>query len=363
MLESKKTVLHVIDTLGRGGAETLLVGYVRELKDYNHILVYLSENNEFENELQDVNVIKLGFSRKTTLLLYSLKLYNIIKMYKVDLIHSHLYWSTIIARLSNLKKIPHFFSIHNKINETVFTKHPYTKVLEKLTYSKSQTGLAVSNAVKEDYIHSIKPAGDIKVLYNYIEDKFFEQASSLPVKPKSNAKLKLVSVGNLKHQKNYPFLIKAFSKLNNQSVCLDIYGAGPMYNELMDLINKYQLSETVRLQGSVPHLEEVLPTYDAFVMASTVEGFGLAPIEAMAMGLPLLLSNINVLQEVASSHAFYFDAYNSDEFVTLIHSIIKQEVDLYSHVHEGRKYAHGFAKRKYLEELSNLYCNALKGVS
>jgi glycosyltransferase involved in cell wall biosynthesis len=359
IMKGRETILHVIDSLGRGGAETLLVGYVKELTAYNHVLVYLTGDNEFENDLQGIKVIKLDFANKLLLPFYSLKLFKIIRDNCVGIIHSHLYWSTIVARLANLGQLPHYFSIHSKINEAIFSKYPYTKIIEAVTYNKNQIGIAVSGAVKEDYIAAMKPKGEVRVLYNYVEDKFYKNKMPISFRPVKNA-LKLVAVGNLKEQKNYPFLIKAFSLLKERPVSLDIYGSGPLYNELQSLIDKFQVSASVTLKGSVSNLENILPFYDAFVMASTVEGFGLAPIEAMAMGLPLLLSDINVLREVASQYAFYFNPYDVIDFVKLINTIINHEVEVDMHVFEGMEYTEAFAKKKYLRELSYLYNKALK---
>jgi len=114
--------------------------------------------------------------------------------------------------------------------------------------------------------------------------------------PKSNA-IKLVAVGRLMYRKGHKYLIQAMQHLiiKHPTITCDIYGDGPMYQELNDMINAYNLNDHVFLKGYSDHdfFEQVLDQYDIFVHPSFGENFykeGIPNVlmETMAMGFPVI---------------------------------------------------------------------------
>jgi glycosyltransferase involved in cell wall biosynthesis len=68
------------------------------------------------------------------------------------------------------------------------------------------------------------------------------------------------------------------------------------------------------LKGQVSNIHEVLTQYDLFVMPSLFEGFSLSVLEAMAVQLPMLLSDIPSFREQCADTAIYFDLNDSNDF-------------------------------------------------
>jgi len=143
--------------------------------------------------------------------------------------------------------------------------------------------------------------------YNCIDNKVFNIRQR-----KSNSNGKIVCVARLVPIKNIKNLLRAwkFIEENNSSCELIIIGDGPLYNELNDFAKTMGL-QRMKLLGSVPN--EQLPLYlydaDAFVLPSWSESWGLVVNEAMAAGLPVLLSNkINaantLLKEGVNGYSF-----------------------------------------------------------
>lgn len=302
-----KTILHFIFDLGRGGAETMLVRILKELKEYQNIVVTLYGNNHFGDELECSEYINLQQSSLLAFPSTAKKLNHIIQTRKVDLVHSHLFWPTVIARLGVPENIPLITTIHAFINSSLEYKHWWVRWLDRYSFKKRKsTIIGVSRGALKEYLQfHEQPPESGTVIYTFADTSKF----NIQREPEKNRKgLKLVSAGALRKQKNLPFLIEALKKVNRQDIILDIYGTGPLEDSLHKQIRK--TGARVTLKGETPHLEKILPQYDILIMSSLFEGFSLAVLEAMAIRLPLLLSNIPSFREQCEHTAMYFSLNN-----------------------------------------------------
>ena len=326
----KKTILYIIDSLaGIGGAEIMMVAPLREIhNNYNIILVTLYPDNIYkENFFLGDEQICLQMRSRKDILIVAERLKKIIKEYKVDLVHSCLYWSVVIARLACNKKILHVFSLATMMTEHIYTHKwysGYTQVIDKITYKKNQVVIAPTHEVLIDFDKAIGIKGKAEVLYNFVSDEFFKNQIEHTY---SNGTLKLAAVGNLKDVKNYQLLIDAFKLLKSYPVSLDIYGGGSLIHNYQAQIDEYKLS--IYLKGIHNKIYEVLPLYNGFVMSSFHEGFGISAAEAMAAGLPLLLSDIKVFREISENNALFFDPYKPQSFAEAVIQILNKETDEY----------------------------------
>jgi len=114
----------------------------------------------------------------------------------------------------------------------------------------------------------------------------------------------------------------------------------------------------VKLKGKEKKIETILHQYDLFVMASSYEGYGLALAEAMASGLPVLISDIPVFREVAGEAAFYFSLTDVSDFarqLTLIYDL-KQKGDLTAWSNRSKARAREIASKEiYFKKLKSIY--------
>ena len=110
----------------------------------------------------------------------------------------------------------------------------------------------------------------------------------------------LVTVGNLDFVKNHRYLLDVLAETRSagESFTLDVFGEGPLHNELVRQIEALGLDEHVRLRGFRPDVRTLLPGYRACVHASYSESSSLAIIEAMAAGLPIVAGNIGPIAEL-----------------------------------------------------------------
>lgn len=101
---------------------------------------------------------------------------------------------------------------------------------------------------------------------------------------------KIVSVGRLEEQKNFPMLLRAFAIAaeNRPELSLDIYGAGSLKEELNELISQLKLDGRVFLRGRTDCIDQTLCQYDLFILPSDFEGMPNSLMEAMGVGLPCI---------------------------------------------------------------------------
>ncbi len=210
----------------------------------------------------------------------------------------------------------------------------YWKTLQKQTLHSATRVIAISQATADDLIRFYQlPAEKIRVIYPAIAHHF---------KPASNQEIQnvrhkyglenpyLIHVGRLDRKKNIPFLIESFAnfrKQANQEVNLAL--VGEVYPKSIDAtiqptLERCQLGEAVRFTGRVP--DQDLPALYSGAVASVLtslhEGFGLAPIEAMACGTPLIAYSSGAIPEMAGGAALLIDRLDSIQFSAAMTEII-----------------------------------------
>ena len=349
--KSSVNLLHVIDGLGVGGAEMLVVTLLKNLRGYNLHLIVLGKPDTLVKEIPSFcKVTILDFKTYRDLPSCSLSIRRYIKKNKIQVVHSHLYWSNVATRLATPGDVHIFNCIHNISSMASYTANRLSLYLEKLTYRQRHHIIAVSKTVLDDFNQWVGLKGPSTVLYNIIADEFF---TAEPKKFFTKEKIKLVAVGNLRKQKNYPYMLKAFQSMPSH-VSLDIYGIGPLKEDIEKEIAEHHLN--ISLRGIQPNMHKVLRQYDAFVMCSTHEGLSVALLEAMSSGLPAFLSDIPVQHESCENAAEYFDLNDPHAFVKKLLDTFNDEERLKQMSQLGIERAASMARKEnYIKKLEALY--------
>lgn len=356
----KKKIVHFIFNLGRGGAETMLVRVIRELNEYENVVVTLFPMNHFGDELKCDKLICLNLSSLFSLPFTVFKFRKVIKTEKPDIVHTHLFWPTIIARLAVPKKIKLITTIHAFIASSVEYKHRYIRYLDNLTNRFRKTIIiAVAKGALQEYISflKVKPY-KAYALYTFVDTDRFDITKAKPKDP--SAVFRVLSIGALRTQKNYLFLIQAFAQLKNEAIELHIYGTGDLQQQLQQQIDA--TGAGVILKGEVKHVEELIPQYDLYVMSSGYEGFSLSVLEAMAMQMPLLLSDIPSFKEQCDGIAEFFSLEDVNDLVKKLSSLSKRSGDELKTMGEKarQKAINNFTLQQHLQGLREIYTSALQ---
>ena len=353
----KKTILHFIYDLGRGGAETMLVQVLKNLKEYNNIVVTLHPLHHFKEELECDKYICLDPS-PLMLPLNAMRLRRIIKEYNVDIVHTHLFWPTLIARVAVPKKIPLITTIHAFIATAVEYKKWFIRYIDKVSYKfRKSVIIGVAKGATEEYFSFLKISPyKAYTLYTFVDmDKF--NKTHIPVE-NNKVPFRLISIGALRVQKNHQFLLEAFQQLKEDNIELHIYGRGPLQQILQNKIDATGVKVT--LKGQMENLPDILPQYDLCVMSSSFEGFSLGVLETMAAKVPLLLSDIVSFREQCEQTAVYFDLNDVNDFVTKLRLLVanKEQRSQMSEAAYKRVIQH-FTLQHHLSSLRNIYLETL----
>ena len=113
---------------------------------------------------------------------------------------------------------------------------------------------------------------------------------------------RIVTVGRLISQKNHTMLIEAFADIHNKypQYGLDIYGEGELRGMLQQKIDHLGLTQSVLLRGQTNGVVDILATAQIFVLSSNVEGMPNALMEAMALGLPCVSTDVSGVRDIVN---------------------------------------------------------------
>lgn len=133
----------------------------------------------------------------------------------------------------------------------------------------------------------------------------------------------IVTAAELNNNKNQKIIIEALAGLKDKEICYSICGKGENADSLERLIHEYQLEDRVRLLGYRTDMEEILQTADCFAFPSFREGLGIAAVEALCCGVPLIAADNRGTREYAldGHNSIVCRADSVDEFRAAIHRL------------------------------------------
>lgn len=273
----------------------------------HHVDIACNIQREIDKELVELGcrVHDISFSRsplnKTNVKAYR-DLKKLIIDQKYDLVHTHTPIASAIVRLvcKNIREITVFYTAHGfhfytgapVKNWLIY--YPLEKWLSKytdtlITINKEDYDRAKSKfkAKRVEYIPGV--GLDIDKFKNVVVDKVGKrQELSLP-----EDAFVVLSVGELNKNKNHEVVIRAIAKLSNPNIHYVICGRGPLESYLKKLSTELGIGENVYLLGYRPDIAEICKVSDIFAFPSFREGLGIAALEAMACGLPIITSNVH----------------------------------------------------------------------
>jgi glycosyltransferase involved in cell wall biosynthesis len=220
-----------------------------------------------------------------------------------------------------------------------FPKATYWKLKfwTALSIKRAQSLLTISQATKNDIIrhYQIDPQKITIASPGYDQGKFKKQIGQEKIEGvKKKYKIKgdyLLFLSTLKPSKNIEGLLEAFALLKDESLSLVITGRkGWMFETIFAKVKELGLLEKVIFTDFVPDLEvpALLSGAKVFVLPSFWEGFGIPVVEAMAVGTPVVVSNVGSLPEVVGDSGIIVDPGQPQDIARGIKEALKRKEEL-----------------------------------
>ncbi|BHH86287.1 glycosyltransferase family 4 protein [Desulforhopalus sp. 52FAK] len=300
-------VLHTIDTTGPGGAETVFINLVKGLdpEEFESV-VAIRGPGWVQDSLKEKGIEPLfiqsrgGFNFK-----YLIELVRIVRQHKIDVIQSHLFGSNVYCSMVGLIcQIPIISTIHGFVD---------TKDKERLMWLKtklinwgSKKIVFVSDRLREHYVNKKGfSTGKSITIYNGVDtSEFYPQKDDCIRKELGFGPEHVVigAVGNIRPAKGYYIFLKAAQLIYKQHPeCRFIVagqGTGKLYDDLLELRTKLGLNKVFQFIGFQNDASKVFNNFDIFVLPSVSEGFSISTIEAMACGLPVIVTKSGGPEEI-----------------------------------------------------------------
>ena len=225
------------------------------------------------------------------------------------IVHTHLFpdqlWTPLA--LKGLKIAPTLVtSLHSTMTKR--DALPYGVFLDRKLYAPYQRLICVSSAVAAATAGRLPNYADrLHVIPNGVDLAQFR-----PWVGGGRDRLQMAIVGRLSPPKNHAFLLHALAEIRSLPFTLLIVGAGALDAELKALASRLSLNEKVRFLGYQSDIPQILSQCDIHLMPSLFEGFGLSAVEAMAAGVPSVVSDLPALREVLGEDGFcaFFAPFN-----------------------------------------------------
>lgn len=330
-------ILQIINSLGTGGAEKLLLETIplyRKRSIEMDVLVFWNNNHQFITALKALNcceiiVLKESENYKD---IYSpshiWKLRKYLKEY--DIAHVHLFpaqYFTVLANISIRNRCKLIFTEHNTTNRRI--QKSYFQSIERFVYSKYEKLVCISNEIQEIYKKYLPVLEDRSVvIHNGVNLEVIAKAdpiieSDLHQNIKKTDTL-LLQVSAFRLQKDQKTLIEAMSLLPNDVVLL-LVGDGETREECERLVLELSLNDRVFFLGQRMDIPQLLKTVDIVVLSSKYEGLSLSSIEGMASGRPFIASNVPGLSEIVGRAGILFETGNAQELATRIQELLRDK--------------------------------------
>lgn len=309
-VKKKINILHVIESSETGGAESVYLRLVSEL-DKRKFVSYtcLFKPGWLERQLVDAGVeptvMKTTSSFDVKLLL---SMISLVKNNNIDLIHSHLFganvYSSVVGKLMGLPVISTF---HGMVD--ISSSERFLRLKVSLVNHFSKKIVFVSQQLRKTMCHQwgIKDA-TADVIHNGVDLRKFTPASSHGdcnfIREEYGWEKDdsiILSIGDIRPPKGYDTLLQVASCMVGDNPQIRFLIAGSLtslYEEYKKYIVKNQLIDNVIFLGFRDDVKELMACADVFYLPSTSEGFSIATIEAMAMGIPVVATRSGGPEEI-----------------------------------------------------------------
>ena len=304
----------------------------------------------------------------------SSKLVDMVKLYKIELLHVH--YAIPHAYAGYMAKqmlkdegiiIPMVTTLHGT-DITLVGNHPFYKTAVSFSINKSDFVTSVSQSLKDATYKLLNIKNEIHVIPNFIEVNKNREAvfNSCQRSIMATANERIIThVSNFRPVKRISDVIKIFYKIQQQFPAkLMMVGDGPEKENAEKLCFDLGISDKVIFFGNSNEVDKILSYSDLFLLPSETESFGLAALEAMAWSVPVISSNSGGLPEVNFDgfSGYLSNIGNVDEMAENALKILQDDTTLKTFRANALEVAKKFDIKNILPLYEEIYQKAIEGI-
>ena len=296
----------------------------------------------------------------------SSKMVEVVREYRMDVIHAHYAiphaYAAYMAKQILLQEgisVAIITTLHGT-DITLVGNHEYYKTAVTFSINASDAVTSVSESLRKNTYDLFDIHKDIKVIPNFID---IEQKKNAPKRCQramlaNPDELIITHISNFRKVKRTPDVVEIFYQLlPHKKAKLIMVGDGPDREHTQALVHRLGLQNSVIFLGNSLEIDEVLCSSDLFLLPSESESFGLAALEAMAQGVPVISSNAGGIPEVNKQgySGFLSPIGDIEAMVQNALVILKDEATLSRFKAQALQQASLFDERKIIPMYEQVY--------
>lgn len=283
-------IVHILKSNKYSGAENVAITIINKMKDRNDI-VYVCPEGEIREYLKKYNI---NYEPVKKISVKEIK--RIIKKYKPDIVHAHDFSASVISAIASNRKnvISH---LHN--NNPRMKKINLYSIIYLCSTLKYKKILMVSQAIMDEYVFRKNIAKNVEILGNPIE---LEKIVKLSKEYKCDELYHIAFLGRLSDPKQPEKFIQLIKELKEtiKNIKAVMIGDGPLREKCEKIIKENDLEKNIILKGFIKNPFPILKNSKVVCMTSKYEGFGLAAIEALVLGKPVVATDVGGLPDIVN---------------------------------------------------------------
>lgn len=268
-----------------------------------------------------------------------------------DIIHAHyaVPQGLLGLLLKYTRRRPLVITVHGS-DITVLSKNPVLRPILGFVLKNADNVIAVSTFLKGEVERLGVPKGKVEVIYGGVtivtipeKEEAFDPAGRV-----------IVFVGSLVPQKGVDTLIESFKEIKIKDTSLVIVGDGPERKRLEALAMGIK---DIQFLGRREGLKSILTKSDVLVLPSREEGFGLVLLEAMALGTPVVATNVGGIPEIVEDgvSGILVEKDNPKQLADAVVKVLEDEELRKTIIENGREKAKRFTWEKMSSEVDRVY--------
>jgi len=330
-----RRVLHVIDSLDLGGAQTFLLGLVKHLDRSRYLpeVACMHGTGVYTKAFQKEGINVQSLSPGKFPPLYLPNFWRLMRHGRHDILHFHLFGANLCAKPLAVLSGHRGIIVHDQCNDASRERNPLLLMADAIANRGASRVIAVSGSIRRYLLdREDLPDSAVEMIPNGVDAAEFS-----PVDPECREACRIAlglpldclvigGVGRLVTQKNFALFLEVAACVvaDHPGVMFVIAGTGPLEGELRKHADALGLGDAVRFLGHISDRLALYHALDALLMTSDFEGTPMVLLEAMACGVPVIASSVDGIAEVCTDglDALLVQSQDSLRYVEAIKRVI-----------------------------------------